>query len=58
MACIEECNRIEGMRLLMANAKEKNVSMAELHDKIREWWQHKVGTAKKKPDAVVAYVLT
>jgi hypothetical protein len=58
MACLEEINRIDGMRLLMAEANEKKASIPALRDKIRAWWQEKVGTATDTPDAVVAYSLT
>lgn len=58
MACLEEINRIDGMRLLMAEANEKKASLPALRDRIRAWWQEKAGTATDTPDAVVAYSLT
>jgi hypothetical protein len=58
MACIEEINRIVGMRLLMADANEKKASIPALRERIREWWQENVGTTTDTPDAVVAYSLT
>ena len=58
MACLEEINRIDGLRLLMAEAHEKKASVPGLREKVREWWKEKVGTATDTPDAVVAYALT
>jgi hypothetical protein len=55
IACLEDINRIDGMRLLMAEAHEKKASIPDLRAKIREWWKEKVGTPSDRPDAVVAY---
>ena len=55
MACLEEVNRIDGMRMLMAEAHEKKTSVAGLRQQVGEWWKEKVGTTTDTPDAVVAY---
>jgi hypothetical protein len=57
MACLEEINRIEGMRLLMAEANEKKASISALRESIREWWKVKVGTTIDATGSVVAYSL-
>jgi hypothetical protein len=57
MACIEEINRIDGMRLLMAEAHKKKARLQELREKVRSWWKEKVGTPTDSPEAVVAYAL-
>jgi len=51
-------NRIDGMRLLMAEAHEKKASVPGLQEKVREWWKEKVATTTDTPDAVIAYSLT
>ena len=57
MACLEEINRIDGLRLLMAEAHEKKASVPGLREKVREWWKERVGTTTDTPDAVVAYCI-
>jgi hypothetical protein len=57
LASLEEINRIDGMRLLMAEAHENKASIPGLRDKVREWWKEKVGTTTDTPDAVVAYAM-
>jgi len=56
--CLEEINRIDGMRLLMAEAHEKKASVPGLRENVREWWKEKVGTTTDTPDAVVVYAMT
>lgn len=58
MACIEEINRIDGIRLLMAEAHEKKISVAGLQKTVWEWWKERVGAVTESSDAVVAYALT
>ncbi|HEV3448234.1 MAG TPA: hypothetical protein VG099_26575, partial [Gemmataceae bacterium] len=57
MACLEEINRIDGMRLLMVEAHEKKASIPGIREKVREWWEERAGTMDDTPDAVVAYTL-
>jgi len=57
MACLEEINRIDGMRLLISEVHEKKASLPALRESLREWWKEKVGTTTDTPDAVVAYAL-
>ena len=55
MACLEEINRIDGMRLIMSEAHDKKGSVPTLQDQLRAWWKEKVGTPSDTPDAVIAY---
>lgn len=57
MACLEEINRIEGMRLLMAQANEKKTAISALRERVEGWWKQKINMATDAPDAVVAYAL-
>ncbi len=57
MACLEEINRIDGMRLLMSEAHEKKASVSGLREQVSAWWNEKVGTPTDTPDAVVAYAM-
>ena len=55
MACLEEINGIDGMRLMMSEVLEKKASVQSLRDQIRGWWNDRVGTPSDTPDPVIAY---
>jgi hypothetical protein len=57
MACIEEINRIDGIRLLMVEAQAKQASLSDLRDQIQNWIQGHLVSRTDTTEAILAYSL-
>jgi hypothetical protein len=57
MACIEEINRMDGIRLLMVEAQTKQSSLSDLRKKIQSWIQDHLGSRTDTTEAILAYSL-
>ena len=58
MACLEEINRVDGLRLLMSEIHERKIAITDIRQTLGEWWKDKARTPADTPDAVMAYAFT
>lgn len=57
LACLEDTNRINGLRLLISACQKKQMSLPDVAAQVEAWRKQRPDPAELGPDAIVAYAI-